>query len=83
MTSFDARLRLLSQPGMPLGVEVDLNDRRMVVTSDGKEVADWSLDDIRVVVRSDGFYFEAEGEEVILNVSDTRRFASEIGLTLD
>jgi len=83
MTSFDARLRLLGQSGMPLGVEVDLNDGRMMITSDGKEVANWPLDDIRVVVRSDGFHFEAEGEEVILNVTDTRGFASEIGLTLD
>lgn len=83
MTSFDARLRLLGQTGMPLGVEVDLNDGRMIVTSDGKSVANWPLDEITVVVRPDGFHFEAEGEEVILNVTDTRRFASEIGLKLD
>lgn len=83
MTSFDARLRLLSQPGMPLGVEVDLDGGRMIITSDGKEVANWPLGDIKVVVQSDGFHFEAEGEEVVLNVTDTRRFAAEIGLALD
>ena len=80
MTSFDARLRLTSQPGMPLGVEVDLDGGRMVITSGGNVVADWPLNEIQVIPRADGFHFIAEGEEVILNVSDKRRFATEIGI---
>jgi hypothetical protein len=82
MTSFDARLRLLSQPGFPLGVEVDLADERMVVTAGGSEIGDWALDEIRVFARSDGFHVQAEDEELILNVSDRASFASEIGLDL-
>lgn len=80
MTSFDGRLRLIGQPGMPLGVEVDLADGRMVITSGGKVVANWPIEEIEVIPRADGFHFIAEGEEVILNVSDKRRFANEIGL---
>lgn len=80
MTSFDARLRLTNQPGFPLGVEVDLTGERMVVTSGGKEIADWPLDEIRVISRADGFHIEAEGEEVVLNVSDGSSFARELGI---
>jgi hypothetical protein len=80
MTSFDARLRLISQPGMPLGVEVDLTGQRMVVTAGGKALANWAIDEIQVTPRSDGFHIEAEGEEVVLNVSDGNRFARELGI---
>lgn len=82
MTSFDARLRLLSHPGFPLGVEVDLTDERMVVTAGGSEIGDWALGEIRVFSRPDGFHVQAEGEEMVLNVSDSAGFAHEIGLDL-
>lgn len=81
MTTFDARLRLIGESGFPLGVEVDLSGQRMIVTSGGNRVADWALDEIRVIPRADGFHIEAEGEEVVLNVTDDKRFASEVGLT--
>lgn len=80
MTSFDARLRLLGQAGFPLGVEVDLTGERMIVTAGREQVADWALDDIRIFSLADGFHIEAEGEEVILNVTDGSRFAAEVGL---
>jgi hypothetical protein len=80
MTSFDARLRIIGDTTIPLGVEVDLTGERMVVTTDGNTLANWSLDDIQILARGNGFLIEAEGEEVILNVSDEARFATEIGL---
>lgn len=80
MTSFDARLRLLSQPGLPLAVEIDLTAQHMVVTVGGQKLADWPMDEIGVVARSDGFHIQAEGEEVVLNVSDGISFARELGL---
>lgn len=80
MTSFDARLRLIGSPGLPLGVEIDLIGERMVVTAAGKELADWPLDQIEVLPRADGFLIRAEGEEVVINVSDDTRFARELGI---
>ena len=80
MTSFDARLRMIGQQGLPLGVEVDLTGNRMTVTAGANEVADWPLDEIRVLSLPDGFHIKAEGEEVILNVTDKSRFATEVGL---
>ncbi len=80
MTSFDARLRMLGQTGFPLGVEVDLTRERMIVTAGESQVADWSIEEIRISSLPDGFHIEAEGEEVILNVVDDARFAAEVGL---
>lgn len=78
MTSFDARLRILGESGFPLGVEIDLTGERMVVTTAGRPLADWDLEDIRIVPTPSGFRVDAEGEAVILNVTDSERFTKEI-----
>ncbi len=78
MTSFDARLRLVGQPGLPLGVVVDLTGKQMSVIVDGQQLASWSLEEIEVAQSSDGFHIEVEGEEVILNVNERVRFATEV-----
>ena len=80
MTSFDARLRMAGQTGIPLGVEVDLTGERMTVTSGGAPVADWSLGEIEIRSRPDGFHIYAEGEKIILNVTDRLSFANAVGL---
>lgn len=78
MTAFDARLRLLGESGLPLGVEIDLTGERMILTAAGKPLADWNLEDIRIVPTPSGFRVDAEGEAVILNVTDSERFVKEI-----
>lgn len=78
MASFDARLRLVGEPGFPLGVVVDLTGKQMVVSVDGSELASWSLEDIVISQNSDGFHIAAEGEEVVLNVNERVRFATEL-----
>jgi hypothetical protein len=78
MTSFDARFRLVGKPGLPLGVVIDLTGKHMKVMVDGRELASWSLDDIEIAQNPDGFHIEVEGEEVVLNVNEKVRFATEI-----
>lgn len=78
MTSFDARLRLVGKPGLPLGVVVDLTGKQMSVIVDGHELASWSLEEIEIAQNPDGFHIEVEGEEVILNVNEKVRFATEV-----
>jgi len=73
---------MAGQSGIPLGVEVDLTSERMTVTSSRTVIADWPLPDIRVRSMPDGFHIEAEGEEIILNVFDAKRFAAALGLRL-
>ena len=79
MGSFEGRLRLVGRSDFPLGVEIDLTETRMRVTSAGEEVADWRFKDIRISAMPNGYYIEAEDEDVILNVTEPGRFAIEIG----
>ena len=80
MSSFNARLRLPGRTKLPLGVEVDIRHERMVLTAGDRTVATWPLDEIVVASRSDGFHIKVDGDEVILYVSDSTRFAAELGI---
>jgi hypothetical protein len=48
------------------------------VSVDGQQLASWSLEDVDVALNPDGFHIEVEGEEVILNVNEKVRFATEL-----
>ncbi len=78
MASFDARLRLVGQSGLPLGVEIDIVGERLVVMTGPRLLADWSLDDIKISALADGLHVEAEGEEIVLNVPEETRFIVEL-----
>jgi hypothetical protein len=80
MSAYDARLRLSGIEEAPIHVVIDLTDERFTMTSGGVEVADWSREQIRVSPLLDGFHIRAEGEEVILDVTDEARFALDLGL---
>lgn len=80
MSAYEAWLRISGENEPPLGVEVDLTDERLVVTAGDVAVGDWSRDEVRISALRDGFHLRAEGEEVILDVTDDARFALDLGL---
>lgn len=80
MSAYEGLLRLEGEDEPPVSVVVDLEGGRMRVWSGPIEVADWSLDDIRVVAHLDGFHIRADGEEVVLEVEDDGHFALDLGL---
>lgn len=80
MSSFEGRLRVEGDTGPDIGVEIDLDGERMKVMAGDVEIADWTLDEIRVAALIDGFHIRAEGEEIILEVDDDGRFAVDLGL---
>ena len=80
VSSFDGRLKVSGETGLPLGVEIDLTGERMVVRAGDSEVADWDVEELRINAEPDGFHILAEGEEVVINVADEGRFAVELGL---
>jgi hypothetical protein len=80
MSTFEGRLRVEGEGGPDLGVAIDLDGERMKVVAGEVEIADWSLDEIRVAALTDGFHVRAEGEEVVLEVNDDGRFAIDLGL---
>jgi hypothetical protein len=80
MAVYDAQLRLDGTDEAPISVMIDLTDDRMTMRSGDIEVGDWARSEIRVSALPDGFHVRAEGEEIILDVTDDAHFALELGL---
>ncbi len=80
MPLFDARLRLPGHSRLPLGVEVDIDHSRMTVTAGDRRVGTWPLDRLEVAAHPDGFHISVEGEEIVLSVSESARFAAALGV---
>lgn len=80
MTAYRAQLQIEGEGTERMPVMVDLTDDRMVMTIGSEPVADWSRDEMRIAALPDGFHIRAEGEAVILDVTDDARFALELGL---
>jgi hypothetical protein len=80
MTAYDARLRLDGTDEAPISVLIDLTDDRLSMMAGEIEVGDWARNEIRVSAMPDGFHMRAEGEEIILDVTDDARFALDLGL---
>ncbi|HEY6635082.1 MAG TPA: hypothetical protein VI141_05650 [Acidimicrobiia bacterium] len=80
MTTYDAQLQIEGENTQPLPVVVDLTDDRLHLKIGEQEVADWAREQMRIQAMPDGFHIRAEGEAIILDVSDDARFAVELGL---
>lgn len=80
MTAYEAQLQIEGEDTSPLPVLVDLTSDRLTLSIGDEEVAEWSRDEMRVSALPDGFHIRAEGESVILDVTDDARFAVELGL---
>jgi hypothetical protein len=80
MTTYDAQLQIEGENTQPLPVVVDLTDDRLHLKVGEQEVADWAREQMRIQAMPDGFHIRAEGEAIILDVSDDARFAVELGL---
>jgi hypothetical protein len=80
MSTFSARLHLPGRAKLPLGVEIDIQHERMTVISGDRKVAVLPLEDLDVSSRSDGFHLKIDGEDVVLIVGDSSRFAAALGI---
>jgi hypothetical protein len=80
MTAYDARLQIEGESSQPLPVVVDLTGDRLTMSIGDQEVADWARDEMRISALPDGFHIRAEGESIVLDVTEDARFALELGL---
>jgi hypothetical protein len=80
MSTFNARLHLPGRAKLPLGVEIDIQHERMTLTSGDQTVAVIPVANLDLVSKSDGFHFTVDGEEVVLIVTESIRFAKEMGI---
>jgi hypothetical protein len=63
-----------------MGVEVDIFHERMKLTAGDRMVADWPIEKLEVTSHADGFHIRVDGEELVLDVAESRRFATELGM---
>ncbi|MDH3260548.1 MAG: hypothetical protein OEM81_09810 [Acidimicrobiia bacterium] len=80
MVDFAGVLRTRTERDTAIRVVIDLTDERLRLRSGETEIADWSLDNIRVNAQVDGFHIKAEGEEIILDLTQDAEFAVALGL---
>lgn len=81
MAAYDGQLRILGTDESPIHVLVDLTEDNRVVVSAGEfEVGDWSRNEIRISAETDGFHLRAEGEEMLLDITEDARFALDLGM---
>ena len=80
MSLFNARLRLSGRSKLPMGVEVDIDHERMTLTAADKTVGVWPLEKLEVSSRADGFHITVDGEEIVVTVTDSKKFAAELGV---
>lgn len=80
VSSYNARLRLPGQSRIPLGVEVDISGELITLHAGERKVAQWSLKRIDVDYLPDGFHIRSNDEEIVLSVTESARFASELGV---
>ena len=63
-----------------LHVEIHLEDEQLRLVSGRGELGRWSLSDIGVAAKLDGFHLRIEGEELIISTNDDARFALALGI---
>jgi hypothetical protein len=80
MSAYEGVLRIEGTDEAPISVLIDLSDDRLKMTAGDIEVADWRREEIRISALLDGFHIRAEGEEIVLDVTDDARFALDLGL---
>lgn len=80
MSTYEARLLIEGEDTQATPVVVDLTGDRLTLSIGEEEIADWSKDGMRIQALPDGFHIRAEGEAVVLNVTEDARFALELGM---
>ncbi|HSR45064.1 MAG TPA: hypothetical protein VLT15_07525 [Acidimicrobiia bacterium] len=80
MTVFDGSLRMSRDSSAAIDVQIDLTDERIRMLSGEVEIGDWALSEIVTNAQPDGIHLRAEGEEVILNLTEDAEFALALGL---
>lgn len=81
MSSYDARLGLPEQPQLPLPVRLVTTDANITLHVGDALVADWPLDRISITREKRGFRIVADGEDLIVDITEANRFAMEMGIT--
>ncbi len=81
MSSYDARLGLPEQPQLPLPVRLVTTRDTITLHVGDALIADWPLERVSITREKRGFRIVADGEDLIVDMTEAHRFAMEMGLT--
>lgn len=81
MSSYDARLGLPEQPQLPLPVRVVTTGDSLTLHVGDALIADWPLERVSITREKRGFRIVADGEDLIVDITEANRFALEMGIT--
>lgn len=79
MGQFSASLRVPGD-GSPIPATIDIGDGRIRLESGSHELGNWALADVNISQGPDGVRLSAEGEQVLLEVSEQAAFSAALGL---
>lgn len=80
MSSYDARLGLPEQPQLPLPVRLVTTGDSITLHVGNTLIADWPLDQVAITREKRGFRIVADGEDLIVDITEANRFALEMGI---
>ena len=78
MSGFTAALKVKGDTE-PLQAQLEVENGRLIISAANQSIGDWNLEDLDIGRTPEGFRFEVEGEELLLEVSDPLAFEEAIG----
>lgn len=81
MSSYDARLGLPEQPQLPLPVRLVTTGNNITLHVGDALIADWPLERVSITREERGFRIVADGEDLIVDITEAHRFAMEMGIS--
>ena len=80
-TQLKGLVRMAGDAGRGVDVTIHLEEETLTLAvPGGSEIGTWSLGDVGIASKPDGFHLRVEGEEVVLNTDDDAEFALAIGI---
>ncbi|MGA7272285.1 MAG: hypothetical protein WB239_14535 [Acidimicrobiia bacterium] len=81
-TQLNGSVKMAGDNGVGVEVQIHLEEETLALVSfNGSEIGRWSLDQVGISSRPDGFHLRLEGEEIVLRTEDDARFALALGVT--
>jgi hypothetical protein len=80
MSEFTGNLRLARDPTTSVAADVVVEADRIVLNSGTSQIGDWGRQEVDIDVSVDGFRLRADGEDLILDVTDPEGFAAAVGI---
>ncbi len=77
MSGFNAALKVTGNTE-PLQARLEVENGRLIISAADQSIGDWNLKDLDIGRTPEGFRFEVEGEELLLEVADPLAFEEAI-----